>query len=224
MSLADRDKAIGHRGGAPVPRGRASRSSATAGTADALEADGIPVDDARGQGRASPPAPTPSSSSPPARSQLVVNSPRGRGARADGAHIRAGGRGAGDPVPHHRGRGAGGGQRHPRLGRPRAHACARCRSSTPASTCDRPRTLAARGPLTLRGTGRTRRRRPRRTTVGSVTLPEPGPHRVGHRRPRRRAGALRRPRLARRRRREVAVRRSRGRATRRCGCTRPPAG
>ena len=36
---------------------------------------------------------------------LVVNSPRGRGARADGSHIRARGERAPGPVPHD-GRGA----------------------------------------------------------------------------------------------------------------------
>jgi len=87
MSLADRDKATGieaarrfHKAGFAI--------AATAGTADALEANGIPVatrvakvGEATGHDAVELIASQ--------RVQVVVNSPRGRGARADGAHIRA---------------------------------------------------------------------------------------------------------------------------------------
>jgi carbamoyl-phosphate synthase large subunit len=87
MSLADRDKATGieaahrfHRAGFTI--------AATAGTADALEAAGIPVatrvakvGDATGTDAVELIGSE--------QVHIVVNSPRGRGARADGAHIRA---------------------------------------------------------------------------------------------------------------------------------------
>jgi carbamoyl-phosphate synthase large subunit len=87
MSLADRDKATG------IEAGRRFHEAgfaiaATAGTADALEAAGVPV--------ATRVAKVGELTGTDAveligsdQVQAVVNSPRGRGARADGAHIRA---------------------------------------------------------------------------------------------------------------------------------------
>ena len=87
MSLADRDKATGVEAAARFVQGGFTLA-ATAGTADALEAAGIPV--------ATRVAKVGEASGTDAVAligsgavQLVVNSPRGRGARADGAHIRA---------------------------------------------------------------------------------------------------------------------------------------
>jgi carbamoyl-phosphate synthase large subunit len=87
MSLADRDKATGieaarrfHRAGFTI--------AATAGTADALEANGIPV--ATRVAKVGEPTGTDAVELIGSKQvQVVVNSPRGRGARADGAHIRA---------------------------------------------------------------------------------------------------------------------------------------
>jgi len=86
MSLADRDKALGVRAGT-VFSDLGFSIIATAGTAAALEEAGVPVEaviaklsdddvgvvDLVAAGKV----------------QLVVNSPRGRGSRADGAYIRA---------------------------------------------------------------------------------------------------------------------------------------
>ena len=65
-----------------------------------------------------------------ARSQLVVNTPRGRGPRADGAYIRAGGQRAQRPVPHDRRRGARRRRRASPTGRRTASRCGACRSTT----------------------------------------------------------------------------------------------
>ncbi|MGQ0833011.1 MAG: carbamoyl-phosphate synthase large subunit [Microthrixaceae bacterium] len=87
MSLADRDKAVG------IDAARrfleaGFRIAATSGTADALEASGIPVATRVAKvGEATGTDAVELISS--GEVQLVVNSPRGRGARADGAHIRA---------------------------------------------------------------------------------------------------------------------------------------
>ncbi|HEY9556172.1 MAG TPA: carbamoyl-phosphate synthase large subunit [Acidimicrobiales bacterium] len=87
MSLADRDKADG------VEAGRRFVESgftivATAGTADALEAAGVPVSTRVAKvGDATGTDAVELISS--GKVDLVVNSPRGRGARADGAHIRS---------------------------------------------------------------------------------------------------------------------------------------
>src|SRR3546814_8486827 len=95
MSLADRDKADG------VEPGRRFVESgftivATDGTADALEAAGVPVStrvakvgDATGTDALE--------LIPSGKVDLVVNSPRGRGARAHGAHIRSAAGAAGIP-------------------------------------------------------------------------------------------------------------------------------
>ena len=99
LSLADRDKAAGLRAATQfVDLGFAI--AATHGTADHLERNGVPVaqrvakvTDAGeepdppepGRRAACPPR---STSSPAGKVALVVNSPRGRGARADGAYIR----------------------------------------------------------------------------------------------------------------------------------------
>jgi carbamoyl-phosphate synthase large subunit len=86
MSLADRDKATGTEAARRfVEAGFAI--AATAGTADALEAEGIPVEirvAKVGEAIGTDAVELISSG----KVDLVVNSPRGRGARADGAHIR----------------------------------------------------------------------------------------------------------------------------------------
>jgi carbamoyl-phosphate synthase large subunit len=86
MSLADRDKATGE-----VAARRFVENgftiAATAGTADQLEAAGIPVETRVAKlGEVGVDAVELISSG---KIHLVVNSPRGRGPRADGAHIRA---------------------------------------------------------------------------------------------------------------------------------------
>jgi carbamoyl-phosphate synthase large subunit len=87
MSLADRDKAVGIEAARQfVAAG--FRIAATAGTADALDAANIPVDTRVAKvGEANGTDAVELISS--GKVDLVVNSPRGRGARADGAHIRA---------------------------------------------------------------------------------------------------------------------------------------
>ena len=112
--------------------------AATAGTADHLEAHGVPV----------APRSWPRSASEDdgadaveliaaGKVDLVVNSPRGRGPRADGAHIR---RAAGvhrRAAAHHRAPPAlAAAERHGRLGRATSSRCARCRSTTPAHRRD----------------------------------------------------------------------------------------
>jgi carbamoyl-phosphate synthase large subunit len=87
MSLADRDKVVG------IDAARRFVEAgfaivATSGTADALEAAGVPVDSRVAKvGDATGTDAVELISS--GKVDLVVNSPRGRGARADGAHIRA---------------------------------------------------------------------------------------------------------------------------------------
>ena len=87
MSLADRDKAVGVDAARRfVDAGFAI--AATAGTADALDAAGIPV--ATRVAKVGEPSGIDAVALiGSGQVQLVVNSPRGRGARADGAHIRA---------------------------------------------------------------------------------------------------------------------------------------
>ena len=87
MSLADRDKQVGIEAARRFVEAGLT-IVATAGTADALEAAGIPV--VTRVAKVGEPTGTDAveliSSG---KVDLVVNSPRGRGARADGAHIRA---------------------------------------------------------------------------------------------------------------------------------------
>jgi carbamoyl-phosphate synthase large subunit len=87
MSLADRDKAVGVEAARRFVEA-GFRIAATAGTADALDAAHIPVETrvAKVGEHAGTDAVELISSG---QVDLVVNSPRGRGARADGAHIRA---------------------------------------------------------------------------------------------------------------------------------------
>jgi len=96
LSLADRDKAAGLKAAARLVD-QGFDIAATVGTADHLERNGVPVaqrvakvaaadeiahtDDEAG-------LPTALDLISAGRVQLVVNSPRGRGARADGAYIR----------------------------------------------------------------------------------------------------------------------------------------
>ncbi len=87
MSLADRDKAVGIEAARRFVEA-GFRIVATAGTADALDAAGIPVATRVAKvGEAAGTDAVELISS--GKVDLVVNSPRGRGARADGAHIRA---------------------------------------------------------------------------------------------------------------------------------------
>ena len=87
MSLADRDKAVGIEAARRFVEA-GFRIVATAGTADALDSASIPVDTRVakvGDDTGTDAVELISSG----KVDLVVNSPRGRGARADGAHIRA---------------------------------------------------------------------------------------------------------------------------------------
>ena len=100
LSLADRDKPAGLQAAAQfVDLG--FEIAATIGTADHLEAHGVPVaqrvgkvtEDAprsgtAGAGSSDAPLPTAPDLIQAGKVALVVNSPRGRGARADGAYIR----------------------------------------------------------------------------------------------------------------------------------------
>jgi carbamoyl-phosphate synthase large subunit len=87
MSLADRDKVVGVAAARRFVEAGFS-IVATSGTADALEAAGVPVDTRVAKvGDATGTDAVELISS--GKVDLVVNSPRGRGARADGAHIRA---------------------------------------------------------------------------------------------------------------------------------------
>jgi carbamoyl-phosphate synthase large subunit len=87
MSLADRDKKVGADAGRQFVEAGFT-IAATAGTADALEAAGVPVATRVAKvGEATGTDAVELISS--GQVDLVVNSPRGRGARADGAHIRA---------------------------------------------------------------------------------------------------------------------------------------
>ena len=92
LSLADRDKTVGvEAAGHLVDLG--FELAATTGTADALEAAGIPVRrrvaKVTSENTVDMPGPTAVDLIENGEIQLVVNSPHGRGPRADGAYIRA---------------------------------------------------------------------------------------------------------------------------------------
>ena len=95
LSLADRDKAAGLRAAAGFVE-LGFGLAATAGTAGYLEARGVPVAQRVAKVAAEDGSPAPQEAGLPTaldlisagKVQLVVNSPRGRGARADGAYIR----------------------------------------------------------------------------------------------------------------------------------------
>jgi len=87
LSLADRDKVVGVQAAA-VLRGLGFEIAATSGTADALEAAGVDVA-TRVAKLGEPGGADAVELIDSGRIQLVVNSPRGRGPRADGAYIRA---------------------------------------------------------------------------------------------------------------------------------------
>ncbi|HEX7097494.1 MAG TPA: carbamoyl-phosphate synthase large subunit [Acidimicrobiales bacterium] len=86
LSLADRDKALGCEAAATFAQ-LGFRLVATVGTAAALEKAGIPV--AKVVSKLDEPGENGIDLIERGEIQLVVNSPRGRGPRADGAHIRA---------------------------------------------------------------------------------------------------------------------------------------
>ena len=154
-----------------------------------LEPTGVPVDTRGGQGRRGDGGRRrrrPDRRR--ARSSWSSTRPRGRGPRADGAHIRRGRQRPPGAVPHHRGRGPGRGRRHRRLGRPPAARSAALQEyhrddQQQLPLCDR---AGAAAPGGGRGVDLDHPGRP----AGAA---QPGHDRVGHRRPRRRAGRLRRP-------------------------------
>jgi carbamoyl-phosphate synthase large subunit len=97
LSLADRDKAAGLKAAARLVD-QGFDIAATVGTADHLERNGVPVaqrvakvaaaDDSVAHSDEEAGLPTALDLISAGKVQLVVNSPRGRGARADGAYIR----------------------------------------------------------------------------------------------------------------------------------------
>jgi carbamoyl-phosphate synthase large subunit len=87
LSLADRDKEAGV-GAALAFVGLGFSLAATEGTADFLEARGIPVDTRVGKLTGAGEGVDAVELISSGKIQLVVNTPRGRGSRADGAHIR----------------------------------------------------------------------------------------------------------------------------------------
>jgi carbamoyl-phosphate synthase large subunit len=88
LSVADRDKATGLRA-ARTFIDAGFQIVATSGTADHLEANGVPVATRVAKvGEDHPGAVDAVQLLDSGKVDLVVNSPRGRGARADGAHIR----------------------------------------------------------------------------------------------------------------------------------------
>ncbi len=101
MSLADRDKPLGIEAARRFS-GLGFDIVATGGTADALEAADIPV--AKRMSKVSEndgsntPGPTAVDLIQADEIQMVINSPRGRGPRADGAYIRAAAGAAGIPL------------------------------------------------------------------------------------------------------------------------------
>jgi carbamoyl-phosphate synthase large subunit len=97
LSLADRDKAVGLKAAARLVE-QGFDIAATVGTADHLERNGVPVaqrvakvaaaDGIVAHSDEEAGLPTALDLISAGKVQLVVNSPRGRGARADGAYIR----------------------------------------------------------------------------------------------------------------------------------------
>ena len=196
LPLARRPRQADRRGRGPaVRRARASPSSATAGTAGCLRGRGHRRSaTVRRQARRGRRATTRSTSSRAGKIDLVVNTPRGRGPRADGAHIRTRRqRAPASPCSP---------RRPPASPRPRAWPTGpatelRVRSLQESTAgrggAARGRRSASDGgePPLARSAGGRRpapTRRPRRH--GRVGLAaQPGDDGVGHRRPRRRAGA-----------------------------------
>ncbi len=144
--------------------------------------------------------------------QLVVNTPRGLGPRADGAAHPHGLGHLPGAVPHDARRGAR------RRRRDRRRAGAPARGANPAGSASR--FAGRRGERARRRArpGRSRRRPVDRGRRGRAA--ESDHDRVGDVGPRDRARRLRRARRARRGRGQVAVASTRGRAIRRRGCTR----
>jgi carbamoyl-phosphate synthase large subunit len=90
LSLADRDKAAGLRAARRFVE-LGFTLAATAGTAAALEEAGVPVETVvrkLGEEESGPPTPDAVELISGGKVTLVVNTPRGRGPRADGAYIR----------------------------------------------------------------------------------------------------------------------------------------
>ena len=120
LSLADRDKSAG----LDVARQFAALGfalAATSGTAAMLEAEGIPVGTVVAKvGDSHPGVVDAVDLIAGGKVQLVVNTPRGRGPRADGLHIRSTALAHLVPVSDHGGRGPCRRGRHRRLGQPSA--------------------------------------------------------------------------------------------------------
>ena len=87
MSLADRDKAAGLELATGVPRASGSRSPPRRGPRLTSVARGVPVATVAAK-VGEPGSPNAASLIAAGAVQLVVNTPRGRGPRADGAYIR----------------------------------------------------------------------------------------------------------------------------------------
>ena len=136
MSLADRDKAVGHRGGPAVRRGRVPDRGHGRAPPMRSRPPSIPVE-TRVAKVGEPTGTDAVELISSGKVDLVVNSPRGRGARADGAHIRAAA--AVHGVPCLTTAAAGLAAANGIVDRPPTScACARCRSSTAASTSTDP--------------------------------------------------------------------------------------
>ncbi len=155
---------------------------------------------------------------------MVVNSPRGRGPRADGAYIRRAAGVAGIPCLTTAAAALAAAEGMADWAGPPPPGRGPSRTSTPA--------VGERPAGSLRPVSRRRRRAGAdgappvdlAVTVGSVELPNPVMTASGTAGHGAELAAYRRPRRARRGRREVAVGRARGRATRRPGSTRPRPG
>ena len=120
ISLADRDKRVGTEAARRFAE-LGFALAATTGTADHLEAEGVAVSVRVAKlGESDADGTDAVALITSGQVDLVVNSPRGRGPRADGSHIRAAAGVAGIPCLTTAAAAPGGGHRHGRLGGSRA--------------------------------------------------------------------------------------------------------
>ena len=154
----------------------ASRSWRPPGTADGARGRGHPGRDRRGQGRRGRTGVDAVELISSGKVDLVVNTPRGRGPRADGVHIRRAAIAHGVAVRHHRrGRPRRRG-RDRRGGRAASPTCARCRSTTATassgsrSDAHRLRRPAVRGARSTRRSRSVRARLPNPIVAASGTF------------------------------------------------------